>query len=907
MKSKQASSPFRRFLRGLTNTCLLLLLPVQLTLCWVANLDHPTKLPDFLTERISTQLAEQGLSLQARNFWMMPDLTLAADDLSLGVDGMSGDIFTAARVEIALNPALLIAGQIEPTQVRLSGARLWCPASVARGGVRRPLIDTLTLDVTKEGRWLNLRSIQARGGKITCHLSGEVPTGLLRPEKDNKGLIPLSRRLADAFASIETAIDVAERSGGASVSLRCQGSSDGSAEISVQAVLGNDWSDSGLGLIQVRGLNLRGAIKVAAEGRITDWRVDGGAQEMAWRNITAERIDLRARGKSRREDTVAELTLAQAKGAGLELRRVKLDARPISGDGYRIAFGILSDGSTASGSAILASTGTVTAAISHAHLSGAEISAQPELGRLLHAAGVDLRGDVLLREVAANLSAKGEVTQASGEIALSGFRGLGLSAEAISPDKALPLRTHFDFDPTRAAAPLQLRDLRLASVTGSVDCELKAGGAFMLHLNGEMEPVCLDRVLGEWWVSLWKMFFLRERPYAFIEVESHWGSLTSVTKGRALLNRFDFMGAPFRHVEVSIDADPKQTSIGLHRLGGGDSEADGSVDGSATWDWTKPLALAGPVVRAEGNLQPWIAARCAGKDFGEALRGLSLPIDRRLTLLLTPGVKGPDVKTSIECAGAFSAWGISGSSLQASTENIDGGMRVRAKLGLADGEARLSLDGDPLRQTKLSLGLKGCDPAQIGQLLNDLSTPPPKDAPPTPATKVASAGKLDLDFAGYLDLEKPRLLKGLGHYTLTDPALKKVRLLGDISKVLEALGVGATTYELSQAKGTFGCVGGQAYFPDLAITGPKARLDLAGEIDLQASTLNFEGDFSLPRQGGLNPLDLLNLNRALISLTKIKLKGPISKPETSAIPTLKDIINSQKDSKLGKIPDGIQE
>ena len=907
MKSKQASSPFRRFLRGLTNTCLLLLLPVQLTLCWVANLDHPTKLPDFLTERISTQLAEQGLSLQARNFWMMPDLTLAADDLSLGVDGMSGDIFTAARVEIALNPALLIAGQIEPTQVRLSGARLWCPASVARGGVRRPLIDTLTLDVTKEGRWLNLRSIQARGGKITCHLTGEVPTGLLRPEKDNKGPIPLSRRLADAFASIETAIDVAERSGGASVSLRCQGSSDGSAEISVQAVLGNDWSDSGLGLIQVRGLNLRGAIKVAAEGRITDWRVDGGAQEMAWRNITAERVDLRARGKSLREDTVAELTLAQAKGAGLELRRVKLDGRPISGDGYRIAFGILSDGSTASGSAILASTGAVTAAISHAHLSGAEISAQPELGRLLHAAGVDLRGDVLLREVAANLSAKGEVTQASGEIALSGFRGLGLSAEAISPDKELPLRTHFDFDPTRAAAPLQLRDLRLASVTGLVDCELKAGGAFMLHLNGEMDPVCLDRVLGEWWVSLWKMFFLRERPYAFIEVESHWGSLTSVTKGRALLNRFDFMGAPFRHVEVSIDADPKQTSIGLHRLGGGDSEADGSVDGSATWDWTKPLALAGPVVRAEGNLQPWIAARCAGKDFGEALRGLSLPIDRRLTLLLTPGVKGPDVKTSIECAGAFSAWGISGSSLQASTENIDGGMRVRAKLGLADGEARLSLDGDPLRQTKLSLGLKGCDPAQIGQLLNDLSTPPPKDAPPTPATKVASAGKLDLDFTGHLALEKPRLLKGLGHYTLTDPALKKVRLLGDISKVLEALGVGATTYELSQAKGTFGCVGGQAYFPDLAITGPKARLDLAGEIDLQASTLNFEGDFSLPRQGGLNPLDLLNLNRALISLTKIKLKGPISKPETSAIPTLKDIINSQKDSKLGKIPDGIQE
>ena len=907
MKPKPASSPFRSFLRGLTNTCLLLLLPCQLTLCWIANLEQPTKLPDFLVERISAQLAEQGLRLSARHFWMMPDLTLAADDLALSVDGMTGDVFTAGRVEIALSPALLVAGQIEPTQVRLSGARLWCPASVARGGVRRTLVDTLTLDVTKEGRWLNLRSIQARGGKVTCHLSGEVPTGLLRGENDAQQPTPLSRRLADAFAAIETALTVAEQSGGASVSLHCQGGSDGTAELSVVAVLGNDWSGGGLGLIQARGLNLRGTLKVTAAGRIANWRLDGSAQDIAWQTLAAERLDVRARGKDRREDTVADLTLAHAKIAGLGLPRVKLAARPTPDGGLGVAFDILSDGSAASGAVTVARTGALTAKISNACLSGQEIAAQPEVGRLLHAAGIELRGDVLLREITAEASAKGTLSRASGEASLSGFRGLGLSAEAISPDKALPLRTRFDFDAARADAPLRLRDLRLASVTGTVDCELKAGGAFMLCLNGEIAPSSLDLLLGEWWVSLWKSFLLRERPYAFIEVGSHWGALTSVTTGRVLLNRFDFMGAPFRHVEVSVDADPKQTYIGLHRLSGGDSAADGSVDGSVSWDWSKPLALAGPVVRAEGNLQPWIAARCAGKDFGEALRGLSLPADHRFTLLLTPGAKGPDVKTAIECAGAFSAWGIAGSSLQASTENIDGSMRVRARLGLAGGEARLLLDGDPLHQTKFTLGLKGCDPAQISQLLNDLSGPDAKGTPSPTATKTNSAGRLDLDFTGHLDLEKPRLLKGLGRYSLTDPELKKVRLLGGISKVLEVLGVGATTYELSEAKGTFGCVGGRAYFPDLAVTGPQARLDLAGEIDLQASTLDFEGDFSLPRKAGFNPLDLINLNRALISLTKIKLKGPISKPETSAIPTMKDIIKSQKGNNLGKIPEGIQE
>lgn len=903
MKPKPASSPFRRFLRGLTNTCLLLLLPVQLTLCWIANLDHPTKLPDFLAERLTARLADQGVRLQARDLWILPDLTLAADDLSLGVDGLTGEIFTAARLEVAINPALLAAGRFEMTQLRLSGARLWSPASVARGGVRRALIDELTADVTKEGRWINLRSIQARGGKITCHLAGEIPAGLLRGDAGPANPAPLSRRLAEAFAQVETALDVAERSGGASVSVRCQGRSDGSAELSALAVLGDDWSDKGLGLIQIRGLNLRGVAKVSREGRVAEWNLEGDAQEIAWNSVSAARLSVRARGKARREDLVADLTLAQAKAEGVEIRRARLSARPLADGGERIGFDLLTDRSTATGAAIIDAKGGVTATIARANLSGEEIAALPEVGHLLETAGIDLRGEVLVRDVELALSAKGELVRASGEAALSGFRGLGLSAEAISPGKDLPLRTRFDYEPGRASAPLRLRDLRLASVTGEADCQPKAGGAFVLHLHGEVAPPSLDRVLGEWWVSLWQLFLVREHPYAFIDVESRWGELSSVTKGRVLLNRFDFMGAPFRRVEVSVDADPKQTTIGLHRLSGGDSEADGSVDGLATWDWSKPIELAGPVVRLEGNLQPWVAARCAGKEFGEALRGLALPPDHRFTLALAPGAKGPDVRTTIACDGAFTAWGVPGRALRASTENGEAGMRIRAQLGLAEGDAQLTLDGDPLHQAKFILGLRGCDPAQVGQLLGELGAGGPKPAAPV----AKSGGKLDLAFSGQIDLEKPRLLKGLGHYALQDPELKKVRLLGGISNVLEALGVGATTYELNQAKGTFGCLGGRAYFPDMAIVGPQSRLDLTGELDLLNSTLNFEGDFSLPRKEGFNPLDLINLNRALVSFTKIKLKGPISKPETSAIPTLKDIIKPQKDSKLGKIPDGIQE
>ena len=82
---------------------------------------------------------------------------------------------------------------------------------------------------------------------------------------------------------------------------------------------------------------------------------------------------------------------------------------------------------------------------------------------------------------------------------------------------------------------------------------------------------------------------------------------------------------------------------------------------------------------------------------------------------------------------------------------------------------------------------------------------------------------------------------------------------------------------------------------------------MVGEINLLKSTVNFEGDFSLPRQEGFALKDLLNLNRTLVGLTKIRVKGPILEPDTRAIPELKDIIKSNKDNELGKIPRSILE
>ena len=137
--------------------------------------------------------------------------------------------------------------------------------------------------------------------------------------------------------------------------------------------------------------------------------------------------------------------------------------------------------------------------------------------------------------------------------------------------------------------------------------------------------------------------------------------------------------------------------------------------------------------------------------------------------------------------------------------------------------------------------------------------------------------------------------------------MKKVRVLGGLSAALEAIGVDATSYELLTAQGSFGCLGGKAYFPDLILAGKDAQLKLAGEVDLTGPTLNFLGDFSLASRGSFNPLELLNLNRLLIALTKVRVKGPLSNPSTTALPKLKDMVKSKEDKDLGKIPPALLE
>jgi hypothetical protein len=901
MNPRPASSPTRRFLRGLTNTALGLLLPCQLGLLWIATRDEPVELTGVVGRLLEDRGAEAGLRIHARRYLLTPQRTLIAEDVALEVAGLTGEIFTADRVELGLK---LTGANRGLASVRVAEGRLWCPASVASRSTRTLLVERLRCELVREGRWFEAR-VAARIGKIDLHLQGTLPGGLLAAPAAPGPAAPAP---AQAWATIlrltEQGVGLAERTGGGSLDLRASGQSDGGAELAGEALLGDDWADEHLGVIHLRRPRLQAKLRLDPDGRLGAWSLLAEAQEAGGQGLTAQAPVLAAAGVGvDRSKLRGSLRLSDAQGFGLTGVDLRLEADGAADFPVRATF------RTAASALALAwkpSADGGEVRCSSAMLAVDDLRRIPADRAALTLPGLALEGAILLADARLTYAnGPWAVRSATGRAAFGGLRALGLSAEAIAPGQGRSLAADFRFDAANPEFPLTLTNLDLGGVRGEARCATRLGGPFRLDLRGELAPACLDEVLGAWWVDLWKLFGVGPRPEAVIEVEGRWGEpMATTTKGVARLRDFTFMQAPFRSVVVRIDADSRRTWIGLRRLAGGGETADGAVDGQVTWDWSKPLAEAGPNVRVAGDLKPWIAATIAGPELGATLRALDLPAARHLVVEVAPAKAGPpEVRATVRCAEPFHAWGIAADHLDLTVASLDQKLAVTADLGVAGGQAHLELGGDLLRAPQLAMRLKACDPAKLGDLLTQLEGTTPAAPPPTRTT----IARLDLTFAGTVDLAHPRLLRGKGAFTLDDPELKKVRMLGGLSSALEGIGVEATSYELNQARGTFGCLEGKAYFPDLLLTGPESQLKLAGEVDLTRSTVNFLGDFSLPSKSSFNPLKLLNLNRLLVALTKIRVKGPLNKPETSALPRLKDIVKSKADKDLGKIPPSLSE
>lgn len=913
MSSSSEHSPLYSWLRRLGLVSLGLLLFIQIFLLWISARDGGWRIPEGIVSILNQKLQKDGITLQARNFWVLPNLSLAADDLTLEVEPITGEILTVERAELKLNFWHLGRGQILPDRIYLRGGKIWCPAAASQTGQRRLIVEDIRGEIKKEGPWLTTSGLFLRAGDFIVSAEGKVPIGILTlPSTAEPNLEPLAARVSRILSGIEQSTLIADRAGGASLHLQAFSEKQGSSQLTCRLVLGNQPQPSLPTLIQAQELNFQIHLQLDPTGHLDTWQLKGEAANLVYQKFAARCLEFKLHGTNTWAETQGEIIVADFSYDRIKEIQATIEVHPRAGKTFtEIDIDFFSHRSWASGQILWQPadeenlTDQFLFEITQAQIDVEDLLSFPEIKSGLKEAGVELQGVIGLADV--NIQHGEKLGCVDGDITFSGLKAMGLSTQAIAPQHDMPLTAHFDYDPNRTPYSLLLRELQLASVRGEADCSLEKNGAYSLRLFGEVHPQCLDQVLGDWWVSLWRYFVLSSNPYATIDVSGHWGVEDAITQGRVRLDQFQFLQTPFHSVEISVDANPDTTFIGVHKLAGANPETDGWLEGSAVWDWRKPEGENGPIIQLSGNLQPWIIAHCADKKAGEMLRGLKLPSQSKLNIRGEQKGEALNIDASLLCPTSFQAWGVASENLVLNLSQKNKILNVVSTMGLANGTARFKMHDEENQDMLFSINLSDCDSRLLIPLFENLSASSenPKSLTIKKAPKELTF--LNFNFDGKINLEKPQFVRGLGSFSLRNPELEKVRILGGLSAVLEVVGINATTYNLVQAQGDFGCLEGRAYFPNILITGPQSFLEMAGEVDLVDSNLDFEGVFSIPKKGNFNPFEVLNVNRILADQTRVNIYGPISAPKTRTIPLISFLFKSRIGSKLGKIPSELSE
>ncbi len=913
MKSANSAFNFWGFCERLLFIGLCGLLPIQLGLIWFSTFKQPVRLPDVVASFVTNQISKEGLHLQTRSLWIQPDLDVAADDVSIEFDGISGEMVTAKHLEVGISFLGLLSGHTMPHRLSIQGGQVWCPASLSRLGQKNLLISEIDGDFHREGRWILTPGFILRSGATIATIEGEVPVTLFDFKNTQPAdLAVLRAQISSSLRGLEQFIDVTKQAGGASLHLHAEGLSDDGAQITLSGQLGNQKGDSDLGLFQAHELTFLGEIKLNRSSDLVNWSLTGTGNNLKYKNLQIENLSLELIGSQDWMPTHGEMVGSNASLPGLPNLQLSVDlASTATSAGERprllVSYQLHSPSSFIDGKVLEMpqgwnnekGLGELVCRIDYAQLSTAELKKVPFIQDALTKSQINCEGIIGLRD--ATVYFNNELKRGSGWISFSGLETRGLSASRISRQKNSPLLAFVDYNQERLPYALQVRELQLATIQGEIDWALTPAASFDLRLHGDLLPGALDEILGSWWTDLWTRLQTPGTLNTTIDVSGQLQPPQFTVSGVVHLAEFDFQKIPFQSGDIQIHSDASGVQIGLQRLKGRSPEDVGALAGSLTWNNKKSGTESGPYVELTGNLAPWVLAKAASEELSNKLKGIQLPDSRQISVRAKPGPKGLEIEAEISCIPDFTTFGIPSRNLLCKIENKNGATSIRTTLGIAEGLGSLSILGEPDHDSKISIALKDCDSNLIARGLGYTKIPPPKKNTPKDATR------FNFNLDGTINLQAPEQIRCLGSFEIANPEIKKIRILGGLSSVLEAIGIGATTYELTQLTGQFGCINGRAYFPDILISGPQSQLTLAGEVDLANSTVDFAGVFNIPQKENSFIPNPFNLNRTIADNTRISIKGPISDLKTSATPSLFFLHKLFKRIGLGKIPSELTE
>ncbi len=839
--------------------------------------------PDFVLRRTEARLAESGLALRFGRARLDPTGKVLLEDVEFRSRQFADPLLTCRMLYVGHNLWTLLAGRMEPAEIRLEGAALQLPAMLSPSGTTEPFVKDLSAVVRYENNAWQVDQFVGRIGRLTFTLEGELPPAphpaggahgsldelTARFLQGAKQLAPNLRRL-DAFEEPTLAVHLAPNR----------------ADFLLTARAARQPWDQPVS---------SGPFAASATLRLNH----PGLRPLRM-HLAASRLDYR--GQVAVENLRAVL---------------QTEVLPESFSGR-----VLSVAATAS--RVSAVNETVLAPVLRADLAG-----WPAV-RTTALAQVD--GEFLAAEVAAQLQEQSARVRAEGRVSAGLIKRVlaehtpraapyflfgdpvAFQAEAVlNPGwKFATLASRVD------AGRLDSHGVQVTAARGRIDI---AGTRFLAHdaramigpsfargsywmdfattdyrmlLDGRLNPVAINGWFrGGWWLAFWDKFFAfpGALPEAGVDIGGRW-------KDPSLSNNYihahtgpvTAWGGDFEMAAATVFVRPNFAhawDIAATRAGG-TQQLSG---------WFKRFGVPGSrdTARFEfdfsGNPDPAVAGRMLEGRIDEVLSSLrfSAPPDVHAWGALdqaagasyhfTGEARSPLYYFNFPLDRVTLAGRATGSEVQ-----LD---QIAFAAAGGEGKARASLTGPASdRRLGFEVFVSGAKLDRILHAFEEYTAGragrPYVASPDSKFVRKAAGSQLDLAFSASGAPADISSFKGSGNASLTGAELGEVHLFGLLSQVLSGLSLSFSSLKLDAVRSSFDVHDGAVFFPDLKVTGPSAVIDARGKYSFTANALDFNAKFKpYDQPGSLLAAAVSLVINPLTSILELKLSGPLAEPKWS--------------------------
>ncbi|MCD8481227.1 MAG: AsmA-like C-terminal region-containing protein [Verrucomicrobia bacterium] len=365
---------------------------------------------------------------------------------------------------------------------------------------------------------------------------------------------------------------------------------------------------------------------------------------------------------------------------------------------------------------------------------------------------------------------------------------------------------------------------------------------FRIFARGTIHPEILDPLLDEWWANLWENMSLEGPPaYGDVDVFGRWRE-TELVQARVYAIGSNALYRGQQVKEVSLDLHHKRGFVDISRLNAL-AGAGGEFSGSMVWVF--PVDREAPM-HSIFDLTSTVPLPVLLTALGQEPAAFSWlnPTDPPLVHL------GGRRLEPREMAGETIA--VATPPVQNVRISGNSGPGLLDTIPFDSMQLDLQLDGGALQSRDIQLGLFGGTVAANLSVQDYLDERSPLDIKLTAvgldygAVAVWLGGNENtgtLSFEAMLagDRSGPDSLSGNASVIVAEADFGRIRLLGPMSRLLDAIGLNFSSFALNKATATVIVAEGRRIeVPDLRIQGPSANIQGQGAVFLATRNLDFD-------------------------------------------------------------------